>query len=100
MEYQSPLSWLFHWENTSPEKIYLKQPIDDVWHTWTWKQTADEVRQLAAAIQSLNLPGQSHIAMVSKNCAHWIITDLAIMMAGHVSIPLYPNLQAHTIQQI
>lgn len=100
MEYKSPLSLLFHWENASPEKVYLKQPIDDVWHTWTWKQTAHEVRQLAAAIKALHLPDQSHIAMVSKNCAHWIITDLAIMMAGHVSIPLYPNLQAHTVRQI
>lgn len=100
MEYQSPLSWLLHWERTSPEKIYLKQPIDDVWHSWTWKQTASEVRQLAAAMKSLDLPEHSHIAVISKNCAHWIITDLAIMMAGHVSVPLYPNLQANTIQQI
>ena len=29
-----------------------------------------------------------------------MICDLAIMMAGHVSIPLYPNLQRESIQQI
>ncbi len=100
MEYQSPLSWLYKWEKTTPDKIYLKQPIDDVWHTWSWKQTGAEVRVLAAAILDLQLPPGSHIATISKNCAHWIITDLAIMMAGHVSIPLYPNLQAQTIEQI
>ncbi len=100
MEYQSPLSWLYKWEKTTPEKIYLKQPIDDVWHTWTWKQTGAEVRLLAATILDMQLPPGSHIATMSKNCAHWIITDMAIMMAGHVSIPLYPNLQAHTIEQI
>jgi long-chain acyl-CoA synthetase len=100
MEYKSPLKMLYDWENTFPDKVYLKQPVDDVWHTWTWKQTGQEVRLLAAALKGMELPSNSHIALLSKNCAHWIISDLAIMMAGHISIPLYPNLQANTIQQI
>jgi long-subunit acyl-CoA synthetase (AMP-forming) len=100
MEYQSPLTMLYHWERTTPDKVYLKQPIDAVWHTWTWQQVAAEVRQLAASLQALELPRHSHIAVLSKNCAHWIICDLAIMMAGHVSVPLYPNLQQEAVQQI
>ncbi|WP_336515078.1 AMP-binding protein [Pollutibacter soli] len=100
MEHQSPLSMLYHWEKTNPDKIYLKQPVDNVWQTWTWKQTGEEVRKLASAIKALELPDGSNIALLSKNCAHWIICDLAIMMAGHVSVPLYPNSQATTIQQI
>jgi long-chain acyl-CoA synthetase len=100
MEYRSPLSILYHWEKEVPGKIYMKQPIDGVWHEWTWQQTAQEVRKLAAAIQALELPKNSHIALLSKNCAHWMICDLAIMMAGHISIPLYPNLQQSNVQQI
>ncbi|HUS02777.1 MAG TPA: AMP-binding protein [Chitinophagaceae bacterium] len=100
MEHKSPLTMLYDWENAFPDKVYLKQPIDNVWHTWTWKQTAQEVRIMAASLKSMQLPVNSHIALISKNCAHWIITDLAIMMAGHISVPLYPNLQANTIQQI
>ncbi len=100
MEYQSPLSMLYSWEKINPNKIFLKQPIDNVWHTWTWKQVVEEVRQLAYAIKAQQLPPNSNIALLSKNCAHWIICDLAIMMAGHVSVPLYPNLQAGTVQQI
>jgi len=46
------------------------------------------------------LPPNSHIALISKNCAHWFICDLAIMMAGHISIPLYPNQQQANVQQI
>lgn len=100
MEYQSPLFMLYHWEKVTPDKVFLKQPIDGVWRTWTWQQAAQEVRQLAAALQALALPHNSHIALLSKNSAHWIICDLAIMMAGHVSIPLYPNLQQVNVQQI
>jgi long-chain acyl-CoA synthetase len=100
MEYQSPLFMLYYWEKEAPNKVYLQQPIDGVWHTWTWRQAAQEVRQLAAALQALALPQRSHVALLSKNCAHWMICDLAIMMAGHVSIPLYPNLQQANVQQI
>ena len=55
---------------------------------------------MAAYLKSLDFPANSKIATLSKNCAHWIISDLAIMMAGHVSVPLYPNLKAESIKQI
>jgi long-chain acyl-CoA synthetase len=100
MEYRSPLAMLYHWERMTPGKVYLKQPINGIWHEWTWQQVAGEVRQLATSLQALEIPPNSHIAILSKNCAHWIICDLAIMMAGHVSIPLYPNLQAESVEQI
>lgn len=100
MEYKLPLDIFYHWENKKPDTIYLSQPIDGQTHTWTWKQTGDEARKMTAYLQSLNLPPQSNIGLISKNCAHWIICDLAIMMAGHVSVPLYPNLAASSIQKI
>ncbi|HEY0678298.1 MAG TPA: AMP-binding protein [Chitinophagaceae bacterium] len=100
MEYKSPLAMLYQWEVTRPNTVYLKQPAGGMWETWTWQRTGLEVRKLAAALTGLQLPHGSHIALISKNCAHWIICDLAIIMAGHVSIPLYPNLQQGTIRQI
>ncbi len=94
-----PLEMLYRWETTTPDKVYLRQPINDVWHTWTWKQVGDEVRRMASALKAMELPANTKVALVSKNCAHWIICDLAIMMAGHISVPLYPNLTADTMMQ-
>ncbi len=99
-DYQSPLEMLYRWESESPNKLYMRQPINDEWHKWTWSETATEVRKMAAYLQSLDLAPKSKIAILSKNCAHWIMSDLAIMMAGHVSVPLYPNLKAESIKQI
>jgi len=99
-DYLSPLEMLYHWESTSPNKLFMRQPINGQWHTWTWKETATEVRKMAAYLKSLNLEPESKIAILSKNCAHWIMTDLAIMMSGHVSVPLYPNLKADSIKKI
>ena len=100
MEIQLPLQKLYHWEKNQPNDIYMRQPINGEWKEWTWHETAMEVRKMAAYLKSLNLPEQSNIAIVSKNCAHWIISDLASMMAGHVSVPLYPNLNAETLEKI
>lgn len=100
MEYISPLEKFYHWEVTRPSELFLQQPVNDEWIRWTWQQAGNEIRRMAAALKDMNLPVASHIALISKNCAHWIMCDLAIMMAGHVSIPLYPNLHAETVKQI
>ena len=100
MNYLSPLEMLYKWEREKDNEIYLSQPINGVWHNWTWKEVALEVRKMAAYLQSLNLPKQSKIGVLSKNCAHWIMSDLAIMMSGHTSVPLYPNLSSDTLNKI
>ena len=99
-DYKSPLEVFYHWEKETPNKLYMRQPINGEWYHWTWSETATQVRKMAAYLKSLNFPANSKIATLSKNCAHWIISDLAIMMAGHVSVPLYPNLKAKSITQI
>ncbi|HLO82755.1 MAG TPA: AMP-binding protein [Chitinophagaceae bacterium] len=99
-KYPSPLEMFYHWESATPDKVYLRQPISDEWRTWTWKEAGIEIRKMAAALRAMRMPLHSHVAILSKNCAHWIMCDLAIMMAGHVSVPLYPNLTAGSIRQI
>ena len=100
MNYLSPLEMLYKWELLKPNEIYLSQPINNIWHNWTWKEFGLEVRKMAAYIHSLNLQKNSKIALLSKNCAHWLMADMAIMMSGHVSVPLYPNLNSETLSKI
>ena len=100
MPTSSPLAEFLKRENEIPESIYLRQPYEAVWKTWTWTQAGDEVRRIAQGLRSLNLPEKSHIAILSKNCAQWIMTDIAIMMAGYISIPIYPTLSANAIHPI
>jgi long-subunit acyl-CoA synthetase (AMP-forming) len=93
-----------HWEHTTPHAVYLSQPhyAGDAVRVvdYTWKQVGDEARRMAAHLRSLNLAPGSSIAILGKNSAHWIIADLAIWMAGHVSVPLYPTLNAETAQYV
>lgn len=96
-----PLDMVYHWEATSPNSLYMTQPIGDGKVVeYTWGRAVDEARRMAAYLKSLNLPEKSRIGLISKNCAQWVMTDWAIWMAGHISVPLYPTLNADTVNYI
>jgi long-chain acyl-CoA synthetase len=98
--FNSPLEAFQYWENNTPNAVFLKQPINGKIINYTFAQASQESRKIANAIKNFNLPERSHIALISKNCAHWHMADLAIMMSGHISIPIYPSLNASSINQI
>jgi long-chain acyl-CoA synthetase len=96
-----PLERLYHWEKARANQIYLTQPMGGgATRDWTWAQTVGEARCVAGYLQSLGIPKGANVAILSKNCAQWLITDYAIWMAGYVSVPLYPTLAAETVRQI
>jgi long-chain acyl-CoA synthetase len=97
---KTPVEMLYHWEAATPNKLFMCQPFNGQWHEFTWQQAATEIRKLAKALQSYNLPPKSKVALVSKNCAHWIMADLAIMMAGYESVPIYPNVGEETLSYV
>ena len=82
----------YHWEKTTPDKVFLRQPKGDTWKEITWAQAGQEARKMTTALRKLGLQKGDHIGIYSKNCYHWILADLAIMMGGFVSVPLYASL--------
>jgi long-chain acyl-CoA synthetase len=96
----SPLEAFLHWEKEIPNQTFLLQPNNGKLIRYTYKEAGIEIRKIASKIQQFGLEKRSHIALLSKNCAHWMMSDIAIMMAGHVSIPIYTSLTAKTIKQV
>ena len=95
------LQRLYHWERTAPDSVVLTQPLGGgTVRDYTWAQVMDETRRMAAYLRTLGFEPGTRIAILSKNCAHWLMCDYAIWMAGFVSVPLYPTLAAGTIGQI
>lgn len=94
------LGHFLKWEETTPNAVFLRQPRGNTWHEYTWLEVGTKARRLVARWQALNLDPGSCIAIMSQNCAEWIICDLAIMMGGYVSVPLYANVDAQTLQAI
>lgn len=83
-----------------PAAIFLNQPIDGKVYQWTRRQTADEALRLASGLHRIGLRKGDHVALLSKNCAEWYIADLAISIAGMISVPIYPTAGSDTIQYV
>ncbi|WP_372867298.1 AMP-binding protein [Pseudomonas sp.] len=96
-----PLDMFYQREARHPNKRYMVQPLPGgQLEELSWADVGEQARRSANWLRSRELPQGSRIAIISKNCAHWIIADLAIWMAGHVSVPLYPNLTADSVRQV
>ena len=90
----------YDWEEKFKDKPFLRQPFGDSWEEYTWGETGQLARRLATGLKSLGLKKGSHIGLISKNCREWIIADLAIIMAGYVSVPFFPNLKSTEIKSL
>ncbi|MFZ3152508.1 AMP-binding protein [Pseudomonas sp.] len=96
-----PLEVFYEREARHPNKRYMVQPLPGgQLQELSWADVGEQARRAANWLRSRELPQGSRIAIISKNCAHWIVSDLAIWMAGHVSVPLYPNLTAESVGQV
>ena len=96
-----PLQRFYQWERERADKIFLTQPVGNgMVRDITWGQAGDEVRRMAAWLKSQGWPAGSKIAILGKNSAHWILTDLAIWMAGYVSVPIYPTFNGDALRFI
>jgi long-chain acyl-CoA synthetase len=96
------LQRLYQWESNAPDRVVLTQPMGGgVVRDFTWRELMNQVRRMAAHLQQVHgiAPGD-RVALLSKNTAHWLMSDFAIWLAGGVSVPLYPTLAPATIRQI
>jgi long-chain acyl-CoA synthetase len=100
MHYPNIIEKFCQYEESRPDQLFLSEPVKGVYKEFTWQQAGRQIRSMAAALNAMGFGKDDKIAILSKNCAHWIMADLAIGMAGCVSVPLYPNISAETLQEI
>ncbi|WP_144212142.1 AMP-binding protein [Shewanella donghaensis] len=97
---KTPVEMLSHWAETQPNEVYLRQPINGQYVDFTWGEVQQKVQQIAGALRHLGLEPGDKIAVLSKNCAEWFITDLALMHGGYISVPIYPTANSETIRYV
>ena len=96
-----PLQRIYRWERERANQTFLTQPYDGgKLRVWTWAQAVSEARSMAAWLKAQDWEPGSRVAILSRNCAWWILADMSIWMAGHVSVPVYPSLKEQSIRQI
>jgi long-subunit acyl-CoA synthetase (AMP-forming) len=93
------LERIYQHEQSHPHKLFLTQPVGKGQVVdYTWGQTLDQSRRMAAHLKSLGLPHGAKVAILSKNCAHFFMAELAIWMAGFTTVAIFPTESAETVK--
>ncbi|HEX3942434.1 MAG TPA: AMP-binding protein [Acidobacteriaceae bacterium] len=99
-----PLERIYWNERENASRLLLTQPCPAGLREWTWAQAVGEARRMAAHLQdqgrAQGWPPGTRIAILSKNCAWWIMADFAIWMAGYTSVPIFPSLSDSSLAAI
>jgi long-chain acyl-CoA synthetase len=99
MELTTIPAYLAKWAAESPDQVWLRDRLGDSFQEWSWSQAKAEVDAVASWFES-NYPAQTKIAILSRNCAHWVMADLAAISSGNVTIPLFTTLPPETTDYI
>ncbi len=59
------------------------------WRSRSWREVADDVSRLAAALAATGIRRGDRVVLVSENRPEWLIADYAIMAAGAITVPAY-----------
>ena len=76
------------------ELTFLREKPVDVWTETSYKTTREEGRILAAGFMSLGLQKGEKVSLISEGRNQWIFTELGILYAGAVNVPLSFKLES------
>lgn len=95
------LDYVLEHEEKLRDRVYMTQPIGNGEVVdYTWGQVVDQSRRMGAHLQGLGYPRGARIAILSKNCAHFIMAEVAIWMAGYTTVAIFPTETAETINYV
>jgi long-subunit acyl-CoA synthetase (AMP-forming) len=81
------------------DEIYLTQPLGNAQVAdYTWAEVMNQSRRMAAHLQSRGFARGARIAILSKNCAHFIMAELSIWLAGYTTVAIFPTETAETVR--
>ena len=71
--------------------IWMRQKHLGLWRSWTWNQTADAVREIAAGLISLGFEKGDTASILGNTVVEWVWADLGVLSCGGVSNGIYPT---------
>ena len=77
-----------HWRDKHPA---LREKDLGIWQTWTWAQTAAEVRKLAAGLYAQGFRRGDHLAIIGENRPRLYFAMMATQCLGGIPVPMYQD---------
>jgi long-chain acyl-CoA synthetase len=71
-----------------------------IWQSWTWAETAEEIRAMALGFLVLGLQRGDHVAIIGRNRPALYWSMVAAQMCGAVPVPLYQDAVADEMSYV
>ena len=84
---------LLRWrvEETPTRKAFTYPNHDEVWHSMTWADVGERVRNIAMGLRELGITSEQRVAILSATRVEWILADLGILGAAAACTTIYPS---------
>ena len=73
---------------------FLREKVDGVWTETSYSKTRDEGKILAAGFMAMGLQKGEKVALISEGRNLWVMSELGILYAGGVNVPLSFKLES------
>jgi long-chain acyl-CoA synthetase len=90
---------LAHWAQQSPDKPWLRDLREGDSDDYSWRQAHEQISAIAAMLEQRFGHGNKMVVL-SRNRAHWVMADLAIISSGNVTTSMFTTLPAATAEYI
>jgi len=70
---------------------------ENEWKTWTWEQYYTESREVAKGLIALGVERMEGVTVYGFNSPEWLMSQLAITMAGGLTAGIYPTDNADSV---
>src|SRR6185369_13316297 len=95
------LDYVLDHHAAQPQKVFLTQPVGGGRVIdYTWDNMVDQARRMASHLRSQGFEPGARIAILTKNCAHFFMAELAIWMAGATTVAIFPTETAETVRYV
>lgn len=99
-KYPTLVDKVYELEANMPNEIFLRQPHGDEWDEYSYAEALGEARRLIAGMKAAGLQKGDKVGIYSKNCYQWILSEVAIMLGGFVTVPFYANLVGDPLKEV
>lgn len=74
-----------------PHRIAMRRKRLGLWREYSWGEYYEHVKRLAAGLLELGLGPGDRVAIQANNSPEWLFADIAIQMAGGVTVGIHPT---------
>ncbi len=81
-----------------PDALMVKK--EGCYRPLSSEEIRSQVQSVLAGLMNLGLESGDRVALLSENRPEWLVSDIAILSAGAINVPIYPTLPPTQVEEL